>query len=108
MLSSYNPFSPLPVCDRQLILDLLDLGGVRVALSSPDWEGQVDGALATHGTAELLAPSADRMSLSGAILKVVGRPLCVGALEFYARVSGIERTEEGDLSVLFDVEEALQ
>jgi ribosomal protein L16 Arg81 hydroxylase len=106
-LSSYNPFSPLPEADRELLLDVLPENEQEIRLEEEnlDWREQVE-TIFQQGRSVLLV-SSQRQVLTSAILELLAEPIELGFLQVYPQVEGIQRDARG-FGVRVTVREGIQ
>jgi hypothetical protein len=100
-LRGWNPFERLPDCDRLLVLATLSQSTRSIALSNPDWFGDLAGILVKDGLAELVANVDDSGLLASALLRIGMQPVDSEALLIHARIAGVRR--EGS-SIIAEIE----
>nr|WP_265338629.1 protein DpdJ [Nodularia sp. LEGE 04288] len=106
-LSAYNPFAVVPNADRELLLDVLQVGDRTVCLDDPDWREQVEEAFKHSASVSLITPPDGRDNLKSAILSLAVEPMELGFLQVYPVVEGVQRYPRG-LGVRLRVREVLQ
>ncbi len=106
-LSSYNPFAVLPDADRELLLDVLQVGDRTVWLGNADWREQVEEAFKSGASVLLIAPPDARGDLKLAILSLVVEPMELGFLQVYPLVESMQRHSQG-FAVRLRVREVVQ
>ncbi|QXE25870.1 putative helicase [Richelia sinica FACHB-800] len=90
-LSSYNPFAVIPDADREILLDVLQVGDRTVWLDEPDWREQVEDAFKQGASVSLIARPDAQGDLKSAILSLAVEPMEVGFLQVYPAVEGVQR-----------------
>jgi hypothetical protein len=106
-LSSYNPFAVLPDADREILLDVLQVGDRKVWLDEPDWRQQVQEAFKQGASVSLIARPDARGDLKSAILSLAVEPMEVGFLQVYPVVEAVQRYPHG-FGVRLRVRETVQ
>jgi hypothetical protein len=81
-LSSYNPFAVIPDADREILLDVLQVGDFTVWLNEPNWREQVEEAFKQGASVSLIAPPDARGDLKSAILSLAVEPMELGFCRF--------------------------
>jgi len=104
-LSAYNPFCDLPPSDRELVLQSLKTSVRVVGMDQSGWESSMAEALIADG--EVIIQADDAARLRQAVLGLMSRPLDVGYLHLFPRVSGFDRGD-GVLAVRLELREAVQ
>ena len=94
-LSSYNPFTPLPEAERELLLDVLPKNEqeIRLEEENPNWREQVE-TIFQQGKSVMLV-SSQRQVLTSVILELLAEPIELGFLQVYPQVEGIQRDARG-------------
>lgn len=100
-LRAWNPFERLPDCDRLLVLATLPRSTQAIALSNPDWFGDLASILVQDGQAELVANVDESGLLASALLRIGMQPIDSEALLIHARIAGVRR--EGS-SIIAEIE----
>lgn len=106
-LSSYNPFAVIPDADREILLDVLQVGDHTVWLDEPDWREQVEDAFKQGASVSLIAPPDARENLKLAILSLAVEPMELGFLQVYPLVEAVQRYPQG-FGVRLRVRETVQ
>jgi hypothetical protein len=106
-LSSYNPFVVIPDADREILLDVLQVGDRTVWLDEPDWRKQVEEAFKQGASVSLIARPDARGDLKSAMLSLAVEPMEVGFLQVYPVVEGMQRYPQG-FGVRLRVRETVQ
>ncbi|MEH2285025.1 MAG: hypothetical protein V7K90_27530 [Nostoc sp.] len=106
-LSSYNPFAVVADADREILLDVLQVGDCTVWLNEPDWREQVEEAFKQGASVSLIAPPDARGDLKSAILSLAVEPMELGFLQVYPLVEGVQRYPRG-FGVRLRVRETVQ
>ncbi len=106
-LSSYNPFAMLPDADRELLLDVLQVGDRTVWLNHANWWEQVEEAFRSGASVSLIACPNAREDLKLAILSLAVEPIELGFLQVYPLVEGVQRHPQG-FTVRLRVREMVQ
>jgi hypothetical protein len=94
-LSSYNPFAVVADADREIVLDVLQVGERTVWLDEPDWREQVEEAFKQGASVSLIARPDARGDLKSAILSLAVEPMELGFLQVYPVVEGVQRYPRG-------------
>ncbi|MBD2525623.1 protein DpdJ [Nostoc sp. FACHB-133] len=106
-LSSYNPFVVIADADREILLDILQVGDRTVWLNEPNWREQVEEAFKQGASVSLIAPPDARGDLKSAILSLAVEPMELGFLQVYPLVEGVQRYP-GGFGVRLRVRETVQ
>ncbi len=106
-LSSYNPFAVVADADREILLDVLQVGDLTVWLNEPNWREQVEEAFKQGASVSLIAPPDARGDLKSAILSLAVEPMELGFLQVYPLVEGVQRYPRG-FGVRLRVRETVQ
>nr|WP_277933066.1 protein DpdJ [Nostoc sp. FACHB-892] len=106
-LSSYNPFAVVADADREILLDILQVGDRTVWLNEPNWREQVEEAFKQGASVSLIAPPDARGDLKSAILSLAVEPMELGFLQVYPLVEGVQRYP-GGFGVRLRVRETVQ
>lgn len=106
-LSSYNPFAVIPDADREILLDVLQVGDRTVWLDEPDWREQVEDAFKQGASVLLIARPDTRGDLKSAMLSLAVEPMELGFLQVYPLVEAVQRYPQG-FGVRLRVRETVQ
>jgi hypothetical protein len=106
-LSAYNPFVMLPDADRELVLDVLQVGDRTVWLDDPNWREQVADGFRQGVSVLLIALFDAREDLKSAMLSLAVEPMELGFLQVYPLVEGVQRHTQG-FAVRLRVREVVQ
>ena len=94
-LSSWNPFCPLPLPDRLLVLDCLEVDRTVVDIRDSNWRDRIRDLLADKMEATMCGPISKPVAMKEAILSLATEPTEIGFLHVFPRVDGTSR--RGDL-----------
>lgn len=106
-LQAYNPFAPLPLTDRKLVLSSVPDAMAEVDLDDPGWREAVTNALVNKGGTYLRCDSDRSRELRHAIVSLQADPIDAGYLLLHPRVVGFER-RDGQTVVALELREAYQ
>jgi len=106
-LSAYNPFAVVPDADRELVLDVLQVGDRTVWLHDPNWREQVADGFRQSVSVLLIARFDAREDLKSAMLSLAVEPMQLGFLQVYPLVEGVQRHPQG-FAVRLRVREVVQ
>ncbi|MFK0729636.1 MAG: hypothetical protein ACFKPT_17680 [Gloeotrichia echinulata GP01] len=102
-----NPFVVIPDADREILLDILQVGDRTVWLNEPNWRQQVEEAFKQGASVSLIARPDARGDLKSAILSLAVEPMELGFLQVYPLVEGVQRYPRG-FGVRLRVRETVQ
>lgn len=95
LLTAQNPYTTLPIPDRDLLVDLLSPHRHTATVSDPNWKDQVSRWLAEGRRVRLSAPPKDTPALREALLTLASQPVEAGYLFAFPQVESFDLAEDG-------------
>jgi hypothetical protein len=90
-LQSYSPFRRRRITDPALVRFLFEEDIPEVCALDEDWRQQLGSALADYGSARVWIDSSNNSALRSALVVILGLPVEVGYMRFFATVESVER-----------------
>jgi hypothetical protein len=106
-LRAVNPFTPLPDCDRLLVLVTMLRPANEVELVDDTWFEKLARTLVQNGVAQLVGSPRQLDRFASALLRIASEPIDSEALLVYARLAGIQR-EGNRILATIELPEAFQ
>ena len=85
-LQYYNPYAPMPTCDRLILLDVVSASVPLIDVSEADWFERLGEAVRGSGAADLVSSVGGLSGLRKALLILAVRPLDAGLLLVHPRI----------------------
>lgn len=106
-LRAVNLFTPLPDCDRLLVLVAMFRSANEVELLDDSWFEKLAHTLVQNGVAQLVGSATQLDRFGAALLRIASEPIDSEALLVYARLGGIQR-DGNRLLATIELPEAFQ
>lgn len=91
-LFSYNPFTPLPEPDRELLLDILPNNEVEIHLSDSQWYEKLKKVYKKGNSVQLIAKNELIQQLKITLLELMAKPMEIDFLLVYPQIEAVQKS----------------